>query len=141
MIEGAHGKSAMRTLLCLSEEIESVAWYEIAALLIGALGGLSGLAGFLTARNAATGINAAARKTDVDALSATITALQVENARLRSCLTTVETEQASQKHQLANQVHKVAVMERDNQRLRQRVLDLETENAKLKSMVLADKGG
>lgn len=91
---------------------------EIVLAIVAAVGGLSGISGFVTARKAA-------RKDEVDALTETISALQKENARLRACIEALEQKQIDQGAE-------VSALKASNSLLRARVEELEAENTRLK---------
>ena len=86
--------------------------------IVGAIGGLSGMAALYSARNAR-------RKNDADALNATVVTLQAENVRLAKRSMALEEELDEERQRASEYHHTITALESENRFLRERIVNLE----------------
>ena len=96
-----------------------------AQILIGLVAGASGIAAIINALQSRRTVRSSARKTDVEALTATIEALQGEIERLYARQSELETEQIADRATIRK-------LQKNNSCLQARVEELERENCELR---------
>jgi len=110
-------------------------WLEV-LIAVGALAlGGSGIAGLVSAIQARRTVRSAARKVDIEALTATITILQTENGRLCLRMRAIEDDSAKRKADIKALDAKLNEVEAENVRLRLEVDEVKRENCRLRVRV------
>jgi hypothetical protein len=107
-------------------------WLEVLIAVIAVAGGGLGIAAIISAFQSRRSVRSAARQVDVEALTATITALQSENIRLYARLLEVERVQELAAVTIETLRAQVQQLEEENGLLRVRIDELERENCVLR---------